>query len=78
MEDGAQSKEASDAGGRSQRRILAAQVRHPSEDMAPVAAGVACSPCRAPEAVLRIDTGSPSAAADRTCDVTLLRRGACL
>jgi hypothetical protein len=33
LEDGAQSKEASDAGGRDQRRSLAAQVRHPSEDM---------------------------------------------
>ena len=33
MEDGAQSKEASDAGCRDQRRSLAAQVRHPSEDM---------------------------------------------
>src|ERR1700677_4471475 len=33
MEDGAQSKESSDAGCRAQRRSLAAQVRHPSEDM---------------------------------------------
>src|ERR1700678_1452133 len=33
MQDGAQSKEASDAGGRGQRRSLAAQLRHPSEDM---------------------------------------------
>ena len=33
MEDGAQSEEASDAGCRGQRRILGAQVRHPSEDM---------------------------------------------
>ena len=33
MEDGAQSEEAADAGCRGQRRILGAQVRHPSEDV---------------------------------------------
>ena len=33
MEDGAQREEPSDAGCRGQRRILGAQVRHPSEDM---------------------------------------------
>ena len=33
MEDGAQSEEPSDAGCRGQRRILGAQVRHPSEEM---------------------------------------------
>jgi hypothetical protein len=33
MEDGAQSEEPADAGGRGQRRILGAQVRHPSKDM---------------------------------------------
>jgi hypothetical protein len=33
MEDGAQSEEPADAGGRGQRRILGAQERHPSEDM---------------------------------------------
>ena len=33
MEDGAQSEEPADAGRRGQRRILGAQVRHPSEDM---------------------------------------------
>ena len=33
MEDGAQREEPADAGCRGQRRILGAQVRHPSEDM---------------------------------------------
>jgi hypothetical protein len=33
MEDGAQSEEPADAGGRGQRRILGAKVRHPSEDV---------------------------------------------
>ena len=33
MEDGAQSEEPADAGCRGQRRILGAQVRHPSEEM---------------------------------------------
>src|SRR5258706_4923739 len=33
MEDGAQREKPSDAGCRGQRRILGAQVRHPSEDM---------------------------------------------
>jgi hypothetical protein len=33
MEDGAQREETADTGCRGQRRILGAQVRHPSEDM---------------------------------------------
>ena len=46
MEDGAQSEEPADAGCGGQRRILGAQVRHPSEDMRIAAQLFETSNCR--------------------------------